>query len=301
VEFHRRHEILNKYGSEGITGFVETSLQSSSGRESHPAGTFSDDTQMALAVARALIDEGKSEVESLMRSMGNFFVEWSRSPENNRAPGRTCLQGCENLSRGVVWRKAGIRNSKGCGSAMRVAPIGLFFWRDPRRLLEVARASSLLTHGHDAAIEGAAAAALMVALAMEKKTPRQTYDTLMRECAPHSEDLRKCLEKIPGLLDAETDQVLSSAGLGEGWVAEEAVASALYCHWKFPWDFKKAVLMAANTDGDSDSIACITGSVSGALNGADSIPQKWRATVEKSEDLVETARELLQASDSGCR
>jgi len=304
VEFYQRHEIFNKFGSEGITGFVESSLQSSaqsleSGR--HPAGTYSDDTQMTLAVARALIQRGNSSFESLMRSMGKLFVEWSRSPDNDRAPGRTCLQGCENLSRGVAWREAGIRNSKGCGSAMRVAPIGLYFWRDHQRLLEVARASSLLTHGHDAAIEGAAAAALMVALAMEKKTPSQTYDILMRECAPHSEDLKTCLSKLPALLRADPGEALSNMGLGEGWVAEEAVASALYCHWKYPFDFKKAVLTAANTDGDSDSIACITGGVSGALNGAASIPREWRAMVEKPEDLVKTALKLWQASCSGCR
>ena len=40
--------------------------------------------------------------------------------------------------------------------------------------------------------------------------------------------------------------------LGEGWIGEEAVASAMYCCWRSPDDYSAAVLTAMNTDGDSD-------------------------------------------------
>jgi ADP-ribosylglycohydrolase len=175
---------------------------------------------------------------------------------------------------------------------MRVAPIGLVYRNDRERLLQVARASSVLTHGHDAGVEGAAAGALLVALALEGNTPQQMYDAIMAECAPRSQDFAACLAKLPALVESEPDVALSENGLGEAWVAEEAIASALYCVWRSPDDFERVVLTAANTDGDSDSIACIAGSISGARLGIDAIPAHWRATVENSEALSKLGADL---------
>jgi ADP-ribosylglycohydrolase len=262
----------------------------------HPPGTYTDDTQMTIAVARALLVAGDADLDTLMREMGRNFVEWSESPDNNRAPGSTCMTGCAGLAGGVPWREAGVAQSKGCGSAMRVAPIGLFYWHNRARLLEVARSSSLLTHGHHAAIEGAAAGALMIALALEGASPAEMYGAIMEECAPHSPDLRACFEKLPSLLNEPPEIALSKQGLGEGWVAEEAVASALYCVWRYPRDFREAVLCGVNTDGDSDSIACITGGIMGASLGLEAIPKAWREQVEHSSFLYELGQQLYAAS-----
>jgi ADP-ribosylglycohydrolase len=262
-----------------------------------PPGTYSDDTQMSLAVAEALIEAGDNDLDLLMRRMATRFIEWSKSPENNRAPGETTMTACERLADGIEWRNAGIPESKGCGSAMRVAPIGLFLWRDIPRLLEVARASSILTHGHDAAVEGAAAAALMVGLAISKTRPEEMYRAVMQECAPRSQDFKACWEKVPQLLRTEPAEALSNRGLGEGWVAEEAVASALYCFWRSPLDFEQTVVAAANTDGDSDSIACIAGGISGAFNGLGAIPAPWQKDIENSAHLRDVGRRLWTAAE----
>jgi ADP-ribosylglycohydrolase len=285
-EFRTRAIILESFGPDGVTDLVAVHDRRWPSRpmilgRPHPVGTYSDDTQMSIAVAEALID-GSDELDALMKRMAARFVAWAESPDNDRAPGATCLRGCENLARDVPWQEAGVAASKGCGSAMRVAPIGLRFHHDRSRLLEVARASSLLTHGHDAAIESAAAAALLVAMALEKATPRAMYDALMKECAPRSPDFAACLGKLPALITAPPEVALSERGLGLGWVAEEAVASALYCFARAPTDFTKTVLAAANTDGDSDSIACIAGGISGAFNGVEAIPASWRDRVENA-------------------
>jgi ADP-ribosylglycohydrolase len=305
AEFRTRREILETFGPGGITDFVSAAdPRWRSGVPEkiapHPAGTFSDDTQMSLAVAEALVDGPRGDLDSLMTRMASRFVQWSRSPGNDRGPGSTCMAGCARLAAGAPWRQAGIPTSKGCGSAMRAAPIGLVFSRDRARLLEVARASSLLTHGHDAAVEGAAAAALCVALALEKREPAQMYEAVMAECAPRSACLRACFEKLPALVKRDPGEALSAGGLGEGWVAEEAVASALYCFWRSPEDFDQTVLTAANTDGDSDSIACIAGGLSGAFNGAASIRPSWRDSVEDAPGLRRIAGRLCEAAaDAG--
>jgi ADP-ribosylglycohydrolase len=302
-EFRRRAAILGAFGQGGVTEMV--ALHDPRWPEwpmivgaRHPAGTYTDDTQMSIAVARALLDAPSGDdVDALMRAMAARFVAWSQSADNDRAPGHTCMTACERLAEGVPWRQAGVADSKGCGSAMRVAPVGLRFHRDRDRLLEVARASSLLTHGHDAAVEGAAAAALLVALAIERASPEDMYRAVAEQCCPRSADFAACWARLRALLDAPPEVALSENGLGEGWVAEEAVASALYCVWRTPADFRQTVLTAANTDGDSDSIACIAGGISGALNGVESIPASWRDTVENAAMLIEIAGALRAACE----
>ena len=301
AEFRTRDQILEAFGPEGLDDFVATKdprwpeKPFIVGAE-HPPGTYSDDTQMSLAVARALIEAGDTDLDAWMHAVGRQFVEWSRSPENNRSPGNTCMTGCQNYAESEDWRHSGVDESKGCGSAMRVAPIGLYFHDDLDRVAEYARASSVITHGHDAGVEAAAAAALAVALAVRGEGPETMYDVVMEECAPGSEDFRACLETLPDYLDVEPAVALSDEGLGESWVGEEAVASALYCVWRSPDDYTETVRTAANTDGDSDSIACIAGGISGAYNGVDAIRPRWREEVENADMLTRTAERLLEAT-----
>jgi len=80
--------------------------------------------------------------------------------------------------------------------------------------------------------------------------------------------------------------------LGEGWIGEEAVALALYCFLRYPDEYEKVVIRGANTNGDSDSIACIGGSISGAYLGVEAIPDNWIKRIEKSHYLEALATRL---------
>ena len=297
-EFRSRAQILESFGPAGIRDYVALHDSRWPGvpmiaGTGHPPGTYSDDTQMTIALAQGLLDAPDlSDVNDVMTRIAGHFVTWARSDDNDRAPGNACMSGCRNLAQGVPWTDAGVPNSKGCGSAMRVAPIGLVYADDRTQLLAVSRASSILTHGHDAAIEGAAAAALLVALAMEQTPPKQMWEALMNMAAGRSIDFETRLAQLPGMMSQPPEIALSQAGLGESWVAEEAVASALYCFWRTPESFEETVITAANTDGDSDSIACIAGSIAGAFHGIDGIPQRWVEGVENRDGLIKLANKL---------
>lgn len=289
-EFRSRAKILATFGPQGITDFV-AQLDPRWPVPPHivghklPPGTYSDDTQMAICVAEAILSTAGRDLDALMVEMGRRFVEWSDSPDNNRAPGETCMTGCRNLAAGVSWRGAGVAQSKGCGSVMRVAPIGLVLGKDRAWLLEVSRASSVLTHGHDAAVESCAAIALAVDLALHRTSPEDIVRAVTAECAPRSPDLAEALRKLSEHRNSPPELALSEAGVGEGWVAEEAAVSALYCFLRSPDDFEATVLTGTNTDGDSDSIACIAGAISGAYNGLAAIPSRWRERVENTSYL----------------
>jgi ADP-ribosylglycohydrolase len=122
------------------------------------------------------------------------------------------------------------------------------------------------------------------------------YAALMDECAPRSADFKARIESLPAFIKVAPSEALSSRGIGKGWIAEEAVASALYCFSRSPDDFEQTVLTAVNTDGNSDSIACIAGAIAGAFNGMGAIPISWRDAIENSVGLRDVARRIWEAT-----
>ncbi|MBI1947924.1 MAG: NAD-dependent DNA ligase LigA [Deltaproteobacteria bacterium] len=300
--------IRAKYGPEGIRAFAPSGH--------HPAGTFTDDTQMTIAVARALARAGKQSLDDLMRVMGEEFVAWSQHATNNRAPGGTCLAGCRQLANGVPWRQAGVKESKGCGAAMRASPVGLYFFDDDETLVRVAAAQSALTHAHPTGIASGVAAAAPVAwvckgngldgmVAYTKAMVQQLTPELLLELGSHEKDARgigvsemvQILDEVEPLVAEEHEDVCQL--LGGAWVGEEAVATALWCVLKANGDFDQSIERGANSSGDSDSIACIAGSIAGALHGVQGIDKRWIDGVERAADLDLLARKLCDARAGG--
>ena len=81
------------------------------------------------------------------------------------------------------------------------------------------------------------------------------------------------------------------ARLGEGWVAEEAVAIAIYCALAAS-DFDEGVRLAVNHDGDSDSTGAIAGNLLGAIHGIEAIPTRLTNGLELIEVVVALADDL---------
>jgi ADP-ribosylglycohydrolase len=296
----------------------------------HPA-RVTDDTQMALAVgealARAIVrrDLSPESVEPLIRAA---FVEWSNSPDNDRAPGMTCLKACEALETGRHWLEATVKDSKGCGANMRVAAVGLL---DPEahgvgeaERAAIAQLQAALTHGHPTALAASDLTAFTIArLAAGVEPPslvklirdyavsqRRVYhadwlgELWQRPGVGSPEEfIARGWEECLGLLDRlaaalsspdyETDPCLAT---GEGWVAEEAFATGLLCFLLHPDEPLHALRRAAVTSGDSDSIACLTGAFAGAHLGAGRWPREWMPRIEYSERLVRLAGALSKGT-----
>ncbi|MFH1747699.1 MAG: ADP-ribosylglycohydrolase family protein [Planctomycetota bacterium] len=282
VEFLPLDDIRANYGPDGITDLEPS--------QSHPAGTFTDDTQMTLAIGRAILSKGADSEGMFIGEVAREFVAWSRSPENDRAPGSTCMAGCRTLARDPDWSAPGHNNSKGCGTAMRSAPIGLAWHGDEERITRLASQVSELTHGHRTATAGGVATALLITWALDEISPEQMLPRLIQHTRPISEEFVAKVEQVHTVLDKEPESAY--AVLGEAWTADEAIACALYAFWRSPRDYRRTVVTAVNMDGDSDSVGCIAGAISGAFNGVDAIPGDWRATIEQADYLVEVARAL---------
>ncbi|MFD0855311.1 ADP-ribosylglycohydrolase family protein, partial [Actinomadura adrarensis] len=139
TEFLNMKQIGKKYGSDGPSDFYGT-----------PA-LVTDDTQMGIAVALALLDALANPpfTPDLITPMWRRrFVDWLDSPDNNRAPGNTCLTACRYLKSGLPWVQATQRNSKGCGANMRVTPVGLAPGLSDEQRAGAAQLQAAMTHGH---------------------------------------------------------------------------------------------------------------------------------------------------------
>ena len=85
--------------------------------------------------------------------------------------------------------------------------------------------------------------------------------------------------------------------MGEGWVAEEALAIAIYCAAVSP-DLDSALRLAVNHGGDSDSTGSITGNLLGAALGEEAIPAHWLEDLELLAVIRHTADEICAAFGS---
>lgn len=301
AEFLTVAEIQRRYGPRGPRDLV-----------GDPA-LVTDDTQMALAVGWALHHARTPEPHVLEPLLRERFVAWSVSPDNDRAPGQTCLQACAGLAEGLAWQQATVPGSKGCGANMRVAPAGLVPDYDVDTLAGVAQLQAGLTHGHPTALvaseltayavrvlrDGASIADVPRRLRARCHHQRTTYrhdwlGTLWQRPGVASpaefiargwDDCLAALDRLDAALATPDDGGDPCLLTGGGWIAEEALATALLCAVRHAADPVSALARAATTSGDSDSIACLAGAVLGASYGMAAWPPAWAARIEYADQL----------------
>jgi ADP-ribosylglycohydrolase len=282
TEFLKLPQIKARFGTNGI-------------QEPPIPALYTDDTQMTLALTEGLLEAGlRAPLNAQMYEIGKQFITWMHSPDNNRAPGTTCLRGVARFEKGTSWRESGILESKGCGSAMRVATIGYLYRDDDTRLREIAAASSLITHRHPTAIAATVGAAFLVKLALSGTPPSEYMRRLLQFTDSMSNEFDEAIMRVGHCLGWGSEETALDH-IGEGWTGEEAVALALYCVLRYPDDYVACVRRAANSSGDSDSIACIAGGIMGARLGLDAIPEEWRNRCERPEYLVNVALRMEKA------
>lgn len=282
TEFGSLNVIKSQYGEQGIQDLPDPAL-------------YTDDTQMTLAVTEGLLDVGlDADLDVQMKAIGKRFVTWADSPENNRAPGLTCMKGIRRFEGGMSWQESGIVKSKGCGSAMRVATIGYLYQHNEQRLREVALNSGIITHGHPTAKAASIAAAYLIKLALDSIPTAQWMSDVVKFTQGMSDEFHQAILRIGHVL-SWTSEEYALDHIGQGWTGEEAVALALYCALRYPDDYLACIRRGANTNGDSDSVASIAGGFVGARLGLGAIPEDWRKRCENTDYLNDLAERMAKA------
>ena len=234
---------------------------------------------------------------------------------NRRAPGNTCITALQDILRG----KDPYNNSKGCGDIMRTAPVALYgaVWRDTpegeplegrisniKDVDMLAADAAEITHQHPLGWLSSALEAHVIYRIMQKDSPTvddfkaylsEGYDMLLslypNEGAGITQ-LRALTDKALGLVGSPASDVDNIEAIGEGWVAEETLAIAVYCAVKYFDNFEKAIIASVNHKGDSDSTGAVTGNILGAVVGYDAIPELFKTDLELHDVILHVADDL---------
>lgn len=310
TEFMKLKEIYRAYGRSGP-------------RQMPMPANFTDDTQMTIAVARALGMCETLHPHELAWRLRTEFVRWMKK-DAPRAPGMTCMRAVRALSRRVRWQDATVVRSKGCGANMRTAPTA--FLADFNTAVGASQLQAAMTHGHPTAL----AATEMTALAIRWAAAADHIQELPSRLGEHIDqkiesgdvynqawlgkfayrhwpaegwvpntrlgwfETRNAIETAIRYAAKPGTPTDVCAVVGDGWTAHTALATALYYVLRY-WDNPVlAVSEASRTSGDSDSIASITGAIIGAFYGESAWPKHWRQVIERKGD-IEMSIEITHA------
>jgi poly(ADP-ribose) glycohydrolase ARH3 len=240
------------------------------------SGYYTDDTEMMIGVAESLIENrGFNGADMAAKFIRNYHARRGYGPGSKEALRR--------IREGASWEEASEKlfdgkGSYGNGAAMRIAPVGVFYYDDPDKLREIAYKASHITHSHELGKEGAALQAFSIALAVRGIEKEVMLDELKKFVK--NEIYKEKIRKIESLLAKESDKKEIIFELGNGEEAFNSVPTAIYSFLRFS-SFKDAVVYAVSLGGDTDTIGAMTGSINGAYHGEEGVPEEW---VEKLEE-----------------
>ena len=343
VEFMSRHAILSRFGEQGITKFALDNKGKALISDDTQMTLFTANG-MLMGLTRGYMRGIGGRPEKYVDGayldwfytqtgrkkeilINDFHYTWLRDlPEmaQHRAPGNTCLQACESMFRGEHVHN----NSKGCGGIMRVAPMALldasYASRDENTysLVELAEAGGEIaecTHKHPLAFLPASLLTILlykvVPMAVEQvqedigRIVNETLDILdliyIDKYESEKQYLRELSEKAIRLAHSDISDADAIRELGEGWVAEETWAIALYCAIRHINSVEDAIISSVNHNGDSDSTGSVCGNIMGAIYGYEHIKERnifcpegklLEDTLELSEIILALANDL----STGC-
>lgn len=316
VEFWGSERIFAECGPDGVTEYLPGPY---GGGQKY--GQITDDTQMTLFTVEGMIRASVRTDRGIGFTVGVLHHAYDRwldtqllaGPDGSRdgwliqqqwlysqrAPGNTCMSSLidarEGGARIAKFGASTENHSKGCGGVMRSAPFGLipprgsgsFNWQ-----FDSAAKAASYTHGHPTAQLASGALAVLVAAIVNAQTLDEAIATTiehLRTRKHHEETLSAIDQAIAAAKSPPSMKAIEA--LGGGWVAEEALAIAIYATLVHPGpeDVLKALSLAVNHSGDSDSTGAICGNILGALHGESALPVELLFELEGRGTLLELA------------
>ncbi len=266
-------------------------------------GQYTDDTQLTLAILSAICRARSVDGAEIARE---FVRLWDMG--EIVGPGASTNEAIFNIMiRGMSWEESGTEEGRaGNGTAMRAAPIGLWNYANPDDIERDARVSSIITHKDARSVAGtiAVAKAVQICVNSDDIKPVEFLTEISRSIRGTSELFADNIDRLIEWHALEPDRALPliyaagnpdtgprQPGMVSGYVIPTVLCS-LYFFLQSPRSYIDSVVGSINAGGDADTVAAITGAISGALNGISSIPVTLVETLKDSKIIQELAEQL---------
>ena len=272
-------------------------------RGKYAKGQYTDDTQMTLALAASIAEEGRVDG----RAVANRLAALWRDGIILEA-GETTSEAMGRILKGAPWMSAGAEvGLAGNGAATRAAPIGLWNCDDFGKIARDAEVQGVITHKDPRSLAGSAAFAAAVALALEEGEPQpRRFLQIVAECAnPFSNEFAAIIADLGRLLKWEPRSAISTIALlglrpdeqpdwpGISPYVVPTVVMAIYAFLREPGDFRAALQLALRAGGDVDTTGAMVGALSGAHLGMLGIPARLRKGMLHADVILEIADTLF--------
>jgi len=247
--------------------------------------TYTDDTDMTLALAESIVESGKVDPEDIAN-------KFSQLCDLTRGYGIGTIKAVLALRAGTAWDQVSRivfkKGSFGNGAAMRVSPVGLFFHHNLEALRKAAMDQANVTHTHPLGQWGAVMQASSVGLAFlqDPRKPLKKEEIIieLREILwPGPVEYQKALNEMENIFaqgkKIEVREIVRR--LGNGIEAHRSVPSASYLALAYSPDFQDAIRAAISLGGDTDTIAGMVGAIVGAHVGERGLPTEWVEQLEE--------------------
>jgi len=276
VEFRSPSDIAEAF-PDGLKDFV------GGGWLSLAPGEVTDDTQMTLALARALDHD-----DPTMEMVGTEFLKWFRTQPKDI--GNTTRAALERLAAGLPWHRAGEvvqqaagrQGAAGNGAVMRCAPVALRYWQDSEHLIQSSRDSARITHADSRCQWGAVAVNQGIVHLLTGGSIGDLPEAALV-------DIDEPAVRDAVLTASRRDRSELRAG---GYVLD-TLAAAFWSVAHFP-TFEGAIVAAVSLGNDADTTGAVTGALAGAAHGLTAIPPRWRDQVQYRDELERLVVRLVE-------
>ncbi|MDE7371267.1 MAG: ADP-ribosylglycohydrolase family protein [Desulfovibrio sp.] len=267
------------------------------GTHDQPAGTWSDDTSLTLALADAV----EGDAVSLPRLARNF-IAWhdtgAFTPHGEAFDmGNATARAIARLKRGVPPEQAGGTDERdnGNGSLMRVAPlVFLRAGRSAEERFRLIKAVSSVTHAHAWSVTACFLFLEVLRKLLAGRAKDEAYAELRAELAAPWPFLdAAALEKFRRILKRDIRDVPESDIASSGFVVD-TLEAALWC-FLTTGNYKDAVLKAVNLGDDTDTTGAVTGALAAMAYGLEAIPAEWIAQLQGRGQLLRAADGMPRA------
>jgi len=258
VEFKAAREVRRLY-PEGVREMADGGVWNTL------AGQPTDDSELALALARSLLVAGGEDLEATAAAYGRWYA--SRPFDCGSTTARALsAAAAASATKAESARSAASTLSASNGSLMRVSPIGIRAG-DPKRAAQRAAGDSLLSHPHPACVTACRSYAAAIAVGIRTGDAAAMMQAAARFLGDEADPVieHALREAGAGLAPADAD------GERQGWVA--IAYQNAFSHLARGTPFDEALVATIDLGGDTDTNAAIAGALLGAAQGMHAIPR----------------------------